>query len=1107
MRQGKGYSTEGLRVSIGAISRVLVGLLLALMILSWLGPGTAQAQAVQLVQTPLEVHSYQPVFVFARVEGKVAPRLRATLETRVSAQPLSPANLGLSLPAQVTLDAPMAPLPWASGWFLAALPPLPSVTISLRVSPTPAPPPPPPLPPPPTPSPLDVTVKVTSAVSYEVLLEGVSHGKGTYTVQEGEVSQELPPIVYATPRETLEKLTVSEENFGLGPSGWVWAGGSPFPAAFIAMDDKGLPGITDLKFEYRVGAESWTEAPMAEHPLMAPLRQAVSQANQGLGALQADLRRYDASITLRPVPIPFLVGQAEVPGQGAGTFVQFRGTAVDVDGNRSLSPAGLYFTVNQASARKVLIIDPHVRNWVMEEALRDLASTAQANSRYQFPGEVVSSLSSAARLGEIVEKYRLVPFHHWEMLGADYNLYISSPRGGVKDLLGTFKPGTILLSNLFLGVQEADLANWDMNDAGVMEDLVKYVKDNHAGVIATHGTLSDWKVWSSKEEQGQQKVGSRGHVGGKMPDDLSPLEEKTVAALLGIPHLSLFEYARDQVAQMLDSPYGEVAGSIPLQIPYVPTSGNMVVTPEGEGHALLSGLGRTFEVPVPGVHQELGFQATTEVGWQLALPQALAYTAWRRAQEVKPQAKELADRLAGMAEELSGGRGVTASDAARVGEALNWGLDRLYTSLVSAEVGPDGFRVSVDIPPYGKVEQQVSLDWRKLLSMVPLKLVAMSDDSLAGIVAYDKYYVRDGYRAVYFSLEVEAGNLPVHRQLLINAIEWTRGWQYVDLLEFFGKEGVALSKKAAEVLRSETEKAGGQVLASQGLLLNEGGAAILALDVPGPGKVMALVAHPTSGEVEVNVMEGEVTILASTTFGERVTRLELEVTRTGPVKLGITAMSDSSLNPAYAEVRYSPSPASAPTPTPLPPPTSSPTPTPTPAPIPAPTPTPTPTPMPVPTPTPTPTPIPTPTPTPTPTATPTPTLTPAPTPTPLPTPTPTPTPVSSPTPPPTSPRTSPTATPVATKSPLPALTPILAPTLTPTLTPTPPPTPTPTSTTAPTPPPQVVTPPPTPTPLPPVLPKPFPLGLVVGMAAAILAIGGLAYYFLVRRRARTIGTK
>ena len=116
MTQGNRRGTEVPKACIGAICRVLVGLLVAVMILPWFGPGTARAQATQLVQTPLEVHSYQPVFVFARAEGKMAPRLRATLETRVSAQPLSPADLGLRLPAQVTLDAPMAPVPWASGW-------------------------------------------------------------------------------------------------------------------------------------------------------------------------------------------------------------------------------------------------------------------------------------------------------------------------------------------------------------------------------------------------------------------------------------------------------------------------------------------------------------------------------------------------------------------------------------------------------------------------------------------------------------------------------------------------------------------------------------------------------------------------------------------------------------------------------------------------------------------------------------------------------------------------------------------------------------------------------------------------------------------------------
>ena len=175
-----------------------------------------------------------------------------------------------------------------------------------------------------------------------------------------------------------------------------------------------------------------------------------------------------------------------------------------------------------------------------------------------------------------------------------------------------------------------------------------------------------------------------------------------------------------------------------------------------------------------------------------------------------------------------------------------------------------------------------------------------------------------------------------------------------------------------------------------------------------------------------------------------------------------------------------------PTPTPTPTPTPSPTATPTPEPSPTPDPSPSPTPSPSPSPTPDPTPTPEPTPSPTAPPTPSPTAPPA---TPEPT---TPEPTTPPTAPPTAPPTIPPPTYVATATP--------APTATPTPAPVPTPVPaTPTPTTTPQPAPGATMPPPAPTAAPAPSGGVGALWIAVGVAAALILVGG-ASVLVMRRR-------
>ena len=46
--------------------------------------------------------------------------------------------------------------------------------------------------------------------------------------------------------------------------------------------------------------------------------------------------------------------------------------------------------------------------------------------------------------------------------------------------------------------------------------------------------------------------------------------------------------------------------------------------------------------------------------------------------------------------------------------------------------------------------------YETILQLLPVKIVALSPNCTAAIIVHDKYWDPDGYRAAYFSFEVEA---------------------------------------------------------------------------------------------------------------------------------------------------------------------------------------------------------------------------------------------------------------------------------------------------------------------------------------------------------------
>ena len=845
----------------------------------------------ELYRTPEEVYSWQAVLIFAHISPPYAREVKLDVSVTIKAT-LDSEEIYPQRAEQVTMQ--MIPVAWATGWYVAAIPGLPAETRELKL--------------------IQKTFTVSSSVEYSLIVDGEVLAHGEYEVLEGNVTRHLSPLVLAIVRDVLQDPSLVSETLGLGPSGWVQASGNPLKVLIIAMDDAGVEGIESVTFEYRVGEQDWTQLSVSEDPLMQSERELVDKVNQFIEEVEEEVRKYFSDFELPDVKLPALIAGAEIPGQDAGVYVMFRANATDVDGNNSTSPMGFYYVVNQESSVRVLIVDPHVKLWLLDRNLELLAKHTKESSEYQVPADIEGNVTLLNKTAYMIDKYSIEPFHHWEYIGKYYNLYVAWPDDGITNLLknrtdGGFEPHVIVLSSLTLGFNgtgEMGPWNWDLRNLGVLDDVISYVKERHAGLIVTHGTLSDWVVWLGPTSEEHYKVGARGHVGESIAD-VNVLDERTVAAALGMPGLAIWEFVRDKIAYILCSDprteiVGLLVGSLPLQVPYVPFNGSMEATSEAAdiGWAIPS----EFNVTIPSLYDEFNVSAYTQVGWQLALPVELAYRAWRQASETRGLAEVLYSRLSQLLENATQAVYPAENFTRDMRSSLEWGLKEFYRSIVSADISGTTLNITVHVPRLGKnvtITVDVEEAYNQLLQLLPVRLVAVSSDGLAAIIAYDKYWDSNGYRSVYFSFEVEATEGEVSELLLTQAVNWTMQWEYKNVTELLGGL-VRVHGDLAARFRDAVNKAPGTEVLSEGLITVEEGYSVVDVDASEPCLYHLIIAHPTAAKVNVTVLEGDAEVsYVNTTDG--LTEVTVNVYAAGCVRLGIRADPQSSLNPVYMTVK------------------------------------------------------------------------------------------------------------------------------------------------------------------------------------------------------------
>jgi len=822
----------------------------------------------------------QGVFIFAEVHGDFS---RLSLHTTVTLSLLRDGSTVIS--NSITINLPMLPIPHSHGWYVASIPGLPAKTVKGAI----------------------YTWEISSHVEYSLLIDDVQVASGSYTVIEG-MAIHKQPLVFTAVYDVTQNPALIRETIGLGPRGWIIGANEQLKALILAMDSE---GVKDVTFEYSVDGEPWNVVAPIEDPLMSPTEELVSKLNNIIDNMNSLL---PSGLRLQNIAFSTKIYHATIPGQMAGHYVMFRANVTDVDGNEATSPIGFYFVVNETSDIKILIIDPHVKLWLFQQNLKQFFELLIGYSSYQVPSGIIGNMTMLNQVAAVIEKYGVEPFHHWELLGKRYDLYIAWPDKRIVDLLksrvdGGFEPNVVVLSNLalaFNGTERPSPWNWDLMDAGVLDDMIKYVKETHAGLIATHGTLSDWIIWTSVESKGHYKVRARGHIG-EVIEDINIVNESTIAALLGMPELALWEYARDQIAYLLCAseetmPLGLVFGSIPLQVLYIPFNGSMKTMPEAR--YLRWDISEEFNILIPSVYNEFNVSAYTQVGWQLVMPRALAYVAWWKAREARPLAEKLHNKLSKLMENITHGIYPSENAMQHMGASLRWGLQNLYRSIISANISGTTFIMVIDVPDLKKnftITIDVGEAYNQLLQLLPVRLVALSKDGLAGIVTYDKYWDPGGYRSVYFSFEVEAAEGEIAEALLVNAVNWSLRWQYKDGTDLLGNI-VRVPKELAVKFNNTFAGLPGNPTVSRGLILNEEGYTKIELSANASEILRVLIAHPTSDDVKVEVLGGSAEI-NMTKVAEQLTLVIVEATEAGKVTLGLRAGSQSALSPAYVAVK------------------------------------------------------------------------------------------------------------------------------------------------------------------------------------------------------------
>ena len=845
-----------------------------------------------------EVHSYQSVIILSHVPGNhdVSLQVNITLYGWVKGL------LNNSINISYSHTIPMIPLPQNNNWYISSIPGLPaSVHHGILIS-----------------------WDIKSKVNYTLQIDNnpIWECSGEYQVTPTNYTSKLPPIIYTMPYEVYENkdFNALSETFGLGPKGWSLENSQDYKVFIMAIDDRGFQSINNITFSYKVDNASWESSLVTEESdIIGGIENIISPLNQLINTINSWL---DNALHLPPIEMPVMAGYATIPSQDAGSYVKYIANVTDSNNLQGHSPYGFYYVDSSVSTTNILIIDPNLYLWVIQQSTSLFKENVETYIQYKIPNYLMGNISTLRNYSSMISQYVKPPFRFWNYLGR-YKIYITRVSSQIPSLLNELHPNVIILSDLWLGLKSSqtssshykDFWDWDLmdtyvNGSNLFTYLKNYIKTNHAGLIVTGGTLSDEVLWISSEEK--IKIGTRGHVGNNLTD-INVDDEKTVAAMLGMQLLPLWEYLRDEIANKLISVpstryLGMLIGSTPLQIPFVPFNGSFSST--AESNYMGWDIPSNFTIKIPLFYSHYGFNAYTQVGWQLGMPSTIAYIAWQMANKMKGHSKSVYENLTYLAGNLTSNNNISEKMLNATTTALHSALSTFYNAIQNATINGSKFNLMLNLSKINNTAsvKEILLNISKkafdeLLQLMPTKLVALSTEYLAGILTYDKYWDERGYRSVYFSFDVESSQGFIAKKLLNNAVNWTLQWEYKNITTLLGNL-VRVPKSISEEYNRTVSQINGTTILNKGILLNEQGYSTVNLTFSSGREVSMVIVHPTTDNIDVAILNGSGEI---SWYNVSTAITVINITASTPyLVVGIQAHCDAILNPAYITVKEIP---------------------------------------------------------------------------------------------------------------------------------------------------------------------------------------------------------
>lgn len=638
---------------------------------------------------------------------------------------------------------------------------------------------------------------INSSVDYYIInssgngISGVQH----YSVDKNSNSTTTGfTLLSALSRSSVQSMTTSNDplqyyygfsNFGMTSTQ------DEANTEYVLVVSSGQVSAENTELQYSISGGSWVDNPVTDASFdfgMANLtgiaKGMISDLMNTFRDVLSRLGKYISLPNFDPLQQIHLF-ESKIPAVGLGNYVLFRGKT-NVDGVSYFSEEGMYYITNSKGPR-TLFVDPHPFEWLLSTNIAGLMNSfLQLSEKFAAQLGIFGTLENFSLL---TNDSSLVPFEYLESIGDSYNMTIVWPDDYTYRLLATSSPSVIVLDNLFLGLGGGpSLLNWDLGDISAgnqnLETCIMGYVENHTetGLIVTDGTISDLQYWLDSSTK--LPIFSTDNIGASL-SDTDVLNSSVLSSFLGFPLLPFYEYLKNLTASALgDSPTAEAIGSAPLLLPEVAWNGSLHIA----NSTIFGNLPSNLSIVYSNPYQELGWNATSEIGWQLAIPDS----------SFKGMISDLYDRgINSLYSDISEFITEVLSEASltnpKIGqsfidnislldnESISSYLKSFYSSITEINLTTSGAIVRI----LNETLRNIVLP-SSLLSQIPVKIFALSPNGESGIVGYDKNFVQNGYRSVYVSFDMFDQNSDIMPKMFSDLANWTTSWKYEPLHDYGG---------------------------------------------------------------------------------------------------------------------------------------------------------------------------------------------------------------------------------------------------------------------------------------------------------------------------------